>query len=128
MVSVFELFDPKHQPRVFRLESDDADAMRTHVLEAADNGASHRAIDYFVFRVQRELGAMAAAMGGLDALVFCGGIGERVRRPACLKARVQARSPDVPIRNRQRGRFRAPPLLYHRDGASWHLASPPDYS
>ena len=58
--------------------------MRT--LEAADNAASHRAIDYFVFRVQRELGAMAAAMGGIDLLVFCGGIGENsrvVRRRIC---------------------------------------------
>lgn len=58
--------------------------MRT--LEAADNADSHRAIDYFVFRVQRELGAMAAAMGGIDALVFCGGIGENsrvVRRRVC---------------------------------------------
>ncbi|HEY0274923.1 MAG TPA: acetate/propionate family kinase [Paenirhodobacter sp.] len=58
--------------------------MRT--LEQADNTASHRAIDYFVFRVQRELGAMAAVMGGIDALVFCGGIGENsrvVRRRVC---------------------------------------------
>ncbi|WP_376988871.1 acetate/propionate family kinase [Bosea sp. R86505] len=58
--------------------------MRT--LEAADNAEAHRAIDYFVFRVQRELGAMAAVMGGIDALVFCGGIGENsrvVRRRVC---------------------------------------------
>lgn len=58
--------------------------MRT--LEAADTAESHRAIDYFVFRVQRELGAMAAVMGGIDALVFCGGIGENsrvVRRRVC---------------------------------------------
>lgn len=58
--------------------------MRT--LEAADSPAAHRAIDYFVFRVQRELGAMAAVMGGIDALVFCGGIGENsrtVRRRIC---------------------------------------------
>ena len=58
--------------------------MRT--LEQADNAASHRAIDYFVFRVQRELGAMAAAMGGIDLLVFCGGIGENsrvIRRRVC---------------------------------------------
>lgn len=55
-------------------------------LEAADTAESHRAIDYFVFRVQRELGAMAAVMGGIDALVFCGGIGENsrvVRRRVC---------------------------------------------
>lgn len=58
--------------------------MRT--LEEADNAASHRAIDYFVFRVQRELGAMTAVMGGIDALIFCGGIGENsrvVRRRIC---------------------------------------------
>lgn len=51
--------------------------MRT--LEEADTAEAHRAIDYFVFRVQRELGAMAAVMGGIDALVFCGGIGENSR-------------------------------------------------
>lgn len=58
--------------------------MRT--LEQADSAQSHRAIDYFVFRVQRELGAMAAVMGGIDALVFCGGIGENsrvIRRRVC---------------------------------------------
>jgi acetate kinase len=58
--------------------------MRT--LEAADTPESRRAIDYFVFRIQRELGAMAASMGGIDALVFCGGIGENsraVRRGVC---------------------------------------------
>ncbi|MFT6409151.1 MAG: acetate kinase [Arenicella sp.] len=40
-------------------------------LEDASN-----AIDYYVFRIQREVGAMAAILGGLDALIFCGGIGE----------------------------------------------------
>lgn len=58
--------------------------MRT--LEEADTAESHRAIDYFVFRIQRELGAMAAVMGGIDALVFCGGIGENsrvIRRRVC---------------------------------------------
>ena len=58
--------------------------MRT--LEQADNEAAHRAIDYFVFRIQRELGARAAVMGGIDALVFCGGIGENsrmIRRRIC---------------------------------------------
>lgn len=49
------------------------------VLEAAETREAREAIDYFVFRVQREIGAMAAAMGGIDALVFCGGIGENSR-------------------------------------------------
>ena len=51
--------------------------MRT--LEAAGTPEAREAIDYFVFRCQREVGAMAAAMGGIDALVFCGGIGENSR-------------------------------------------------
>lgn len=46
------------------------------ILEAANSAEAHEAIDYFVFRCQREVGAMAAALGGIDALVFCGGIGE----------------------------------------------------
>jgi acetate kinase len=58
--------------------------MRT--LEASNTPEAQRAIDYFVFRIQREIGAMAAAMGGIDALVFCGGIGEHslgVRARVC---------------------------------------------
>jgi len=45
-------------------------------LQASDNPRAKQAIDYFVFRIQRELGAMAAVLQGLDTLVFCGGIGE----------------------------------------------------
>ena len=51
--------------------------MRT--LEAAGTPEAAEAIDYFVFRCQREVGAMAAALGGIDALIFCGGIGENSR-------------------------------------------------
>lgn len=55
------------------------------VLEAADTHEARQAIDYFVFRAQREVGAMAAALGGIDALVFCGGIGENSR---LIRARI----------------------------------------
>ncbi|MFN6979685.1 MAG: acetate/propionate family kinase, partial [Gemmobacter sp.] len=58
--------------------------MRT--LEASDAAAAREAIDYFVFRIRRELGGLAAALGGLDALVFTGGIGENsrlIRRRVC---------------------------------------------
>ena len=61
--------------------------MRT--LEASDRTEARQAIDYFVFRIQRELGAMAAAMGGIDAFVFCGGIGENsalIRDRVCERA------------------------------------------
>ncbi|MFD2249619.1 acetate kinase [Pseudochelatococcus lubricantis] len=45
-------------------------------LEASDKREAREAIDYFVFRVRREVGALSAALDGLDAMVFCGGIGE----------------------------------------------------
>jgi acetate kinase len=48
--------------------------MRT--LLASDAPEAAEAIDYYVFRIRRELGAMAAVLGGLDAVVFTGGIGE----------------------------------------------------
>ncbi|GHF40144.1 acetate/propionate family kinase [Seohaeicola zhoushanensis] len=57
--------------------------MRTLLASAAPEAAE--AIDYYVFRIKRELGAMAAVMGGLDAVVFCGGIGENA---APIRARV----------------------------------------
>jgi acetate kinase len=57
------------------------------VLRAADAGdeAARLALDVYVHRLRREVAAMAAAMNGLDALVFTGGIGEhspRVRAAA----------------------------------------------
>jgi len=58
--------------------------MRT--LEASSAPEAGQAIDYFISRIQREIGAMAAALGGIDALVFCGGIGENsvmIRRRVC---------------------------------------------
>lgn len=45
-------------------------------LEASDTREAREAIDYFVFRVRREVGALSAALDGLDAMVFTGGIGE----------------------------------------------------
>jgi acetate kinase len=49
-------------------------------LEAAGTPEALQAIEYFTFRIRRELGAMAAILSGLDALVFCGGIGENAWR------------------------------------------------
>ena len=49
-------------------------------LEASDRPEAQAAIDYFVTRIRREIGAMTALIGGLDALVFCGGIGEHSAR------------------------------------------------
>jgi acetate kinase len=55
------------------------------VLEASDSPAARDAIAYFVARIRREIGALAASLGGVDAIVFTGGIGEhswRVREAA----------------------------------------------
>lgn len=45
------------------------------VLLASRDPHAAEAVDYFVYRVIREIGSLAAALGGLDALVFTGGIG-----------------------------------------------------
>ncbi|UCV27446.1 acetate/propionate family kinase [Ferribacterium limneticum] len=59
--------------------------MRT--LLASDKPEAGEAVNLFCYRIARELGSLAAAAGGLDALVFTGGIGEHaaeVRRRVCL--------------------------------------------
>jgi acetate kinase len=50
--------------------------MRTLLGRVANDARAGEAIDLFVYRAGRELGSLAAAMGGLDAIVFTGGIGE----------------------------------------------------
>jgi acetate kinase len=57
--------------------------MRT--LLASDDPRAAEAIDLFVYRIGRELGSLAAALGGIDALVFTGGIGENAK---AVRARV----------------------------------------
>jgi acetate kinase len=52
--------------------------------EAADERAAE-AIELFVYRISREIGSMAAALGGVDAIVFTGGIGENA---PMIRARV----------------------------------------
>jgi len=45
------------------------------LLESEEPGA-RLAVDYFVYRAAKEIGALAAVLGGIDALVFTAGIGE----------------------------------------------------
>jgi acetate kinase len=54
-------------------------------LLASHDARAAEAVDMFVYRVGRELGSLAAALGGIDALVFTGGIGEHA---ASIRARV----------------------------------------
>ncbi|MER8522151.1 MULTISPECIES: acetate/propionate family kinase [unclassified Mesorhizobium] len=48
--------------------------MRT--LIGSDDPAAAEAVDLFVYRIGREIGSLAAALGGLDTVVFTAGIGE----------------------------------------------------
>jgi acetate kinase len=59
-------------------------------LLASSESRAADAVDLFVYRIERELGSLAAALGGLDALVFTGGIGENavsIRSRVCRDAR-----------------------------------------
>jgi acetate kinase len=67
--------------------SDIASDMRT-LLDSEDPRAGET-VDLFVYRIARELGPLGAALEGLDALVFTGGIGEHavaVREMVCEAA------------------------------------------
>lgn len=64
-------------------------------LLASDAPAARFALDYFVYRIGRELGSLAAAMGGIDALVLTAGIGEN---SAEIRARICARAEWLGVR------------------------------
>jgi acetate kinase len=58
--------------------------MRT--LLASDQPRAKLAVDLYVYRIRREFGSLAAALGGIDAIVFTAGIGENaplIRERVC---------------------------------------------
>jgi acetate kinase len=58
-------------------------------LLASSDPNAKLAVDYFTYRIARELGSLTAALGGLDGLVFTGGIGEHaavVREQVCARS------------------------------------------
>lgn len=75
-----------HQSGLLGLSGESGD-MRTLLASKSDEAS--RAVDFFCYRISRELGSLAAALGGLDAVVFTGGIGEHaaiVREKICSSA------------------------------------------
>lgn len=77
-------------------------------LLASASGEAAEAVSFFVYRVVREIGALAAVLGGLDTLVFTGGVGEgapEIRARVCGQMhwlgveidprRNQAGTPDI---------------------------------
>jgi acetate kinase len=59
-----------------------------HLLDSTEPSAG-LAVDYFVYRAAREIGALSAVLGGLDGLVFTAGIGEN---SAEIRARIAGAS------------------------------------
>ncbi len=93
-----------HVAREYRQSADELDRILNHesgllgvsgvsadmrkVEQAAESGNERAtlAIAIYVHRLRQAIGAMAATLGGLDALVFAGGVGEhaaRIREAAC---------------------------------------------
>jgi len=55
-------------------------------LSVSHDPRAHEAIEFFVYRASREIASLAGALGGLDSLVFTGGIGANstsIRRHIC---------------------------------------------
>jgi acetate kinase len=58
-------------------------------LLASNEEGAHRAVELFCYSIAKQLGALAAALGGIDALVFTAGIGEHavpIREKVCRRA------------------------------------------
>jgi acetate kinase len=64
-------------------------------LLASSDPHAREAIDLFVYRAAREIGSLAAAAGGLDAMVFTAGIGEHAPE---IRARVCEQSAWLGVR------------------------------
>ena len=65
----------------------------------------------FVYRAVRELGSLAAALGGLDAVVFTAGVGEN--QPE-IRARILRQAAWLGLRDRRSGECTAGPVHHHR--------------
>lgn len=63
--------------------------MRELLAQSEKRTEAAEAVDLFIHRIGRELGSLAAALGGIDAIVFTGGIGENaapIRERVCRDA------------------------------------------
>lgn len=87
-----------------------ANDMRT--LLASPDPRAAQALDVFVYRLARETAAMAAALGGLDALVFTAGIGEH---SAPIRARLADRLAWLGLRLDPQANDAHAPTISHPD-------------
>jgi acetate kinase len=86
--------------------------MRT--LLASNAPAAREAVALFVYRIGRELGSLVAALGGLDALVFTGGIGENA---AEIRARVCRHAGWIGVALDEEANARGGPRISRRGSA-----------
>ena len=89
-------------------------------LLASDAPAARLAIDYFVYRAAKEIGALTASLGGLDALVFTAGIGER---SVPIRQRICEASAWLGIELDEAANQAAGPLITRRNGrvSAWTI-------
>ena len=65
--------------------------LRQVLAELSHNPDARLAVEVYVHRIRQTIGAMAATLGGIDALVFTAGVGERaqeIRKRVCENLRV----------------------------------------
>ncbi len=91
-------------------------------LLASRNPDARLAVDYFVHRAVKEIGALAAVLGGLDALVFTAGIGEN---SAEVRARICAASAWLGVALDREANERAGPRISTENSAvsAWVIAT-----
>jgi acetate kinase len=83
-------------------------------LEASTSQAAVDAIDHFVEQIVQQMGRLAAALRGVDGIVFTGGIGENA---AALRERVLTSCSWLGVRLRQQAQTRGEALLTAADSA-----------
>jgi acetate kinase len=81
-------------------------------LLASDHPRARLAIDVYAYRIRRELGSLAAALGGLDAIVFTAGIGEHA---AAIRERVCRDAAWLGVALDEGANARGGPLISARD-------------
>src|SRR5436190_4346134 len=77
-------------------------------LLASDNPRAVEAVEYFVYRAVREVGSLAAALQGIDALIFTAGIGENspvIRERICQRLGWLGVALDLAANQRPSGRI-----------------------
>ncbi len=81
-------------------------------LLASSDARAAEALDLFVYRCGRELGSLVAALGGIDSLVFTGGIGENA---ASIRARICRDAQWLGLELDEEANARGGPRLTHAD-------------